>query len=174
MQVFRREEKRAGPAPPGASNQRCAKTNKNGTPVEIIVISTGVPFGGDKRDRTADLLNAIQTSRRYAAPAWGNIGKPLKSQAFSGLDFFKLLDFSVSCALDLSTSIVPFGGLRRKPFLFLPGPSEAQVFHPPIKGIGLQADFLHGGGGGNLPGPPSGANRFELGFVQVKRLAAFV
>ncbi|MDB7856570.1 hypothetical protein, partial [Intestinimonas butyriciproducens] len=56
----RREEKRAGPAPPEGSNQRCAKTNKNGTPVEIIVISTGVPFGGDKRDRTADLLNAIQ------------------------------------------------------------------------------------------------------------------
>ena len=24
------------------------------------MISTGVPFGGDKRDRTADLLNAIQ------------------------------------------------------------------------------------------------------------------
>ena len=41
-----------------------------------------VPFGGDKRDRTADLLNAIQVaSRRYAAPA-GDNNKTVATQGF--------------------------------------------------------------------------------------------
>ena len=50
----------------------CGKNKKK--PVETEV-STG--FGGDKRDRTADLLNAM-------AKQWG---KPLENRTFAGLNF---------------------------------------------------------------------------------------
>ncbi len=37
-----------------------AKATKNHPPKKVVYIHHSLKFGGDKRDRTADLLNAIQ------------------------------------------------------------------------------------------------------------------
>ena len=57
--------------------------------------------GGDKRDRTADLLNAIDGRLRVHQGQALQKEKPLKFKDFLRIRCFHALYFSASCALDL-------------------------------------------------------------------------
>ena len=58
------------------------------------------PFGGDKRDRTADLLNAIDGRVRVHQGQALQKEKTLKYKHFLRIRCFRALYFSASCALD--------------------------------------------------------------------------
>ncbi len=49
------------------------KYNKNRLPKKAVILQMFQKFGGDKRDRTADLLNAIQALSQLSYTPRGNI-----------------------------------------------------------------------------------------------------
>ena len=57
-------------------------------------------FGGDKRDRTADLLNAIDGRGSVRQGQALQKEKPLKYKDFLRIRYCRALYFSASCALD--------------------------------------------------------------------------
>ena len=58
----------------GAMGDFCASITKNRLPKKAVYIHRNLSFGGDKRDRTADLLNAIQAlSQLSYTPRWVTI-----------------------------------------------------------------------------------------------------
>ena len=57
--------------------------------------------GGDKRDRTADLLNAIDGRGSVRQGQALQKEKPLKYKGFLPISPFRTLYFSASCALEL-------------------------------------------------------------------------
>ena len=57
-------------------------------------------LGGDKRDRTADLLNAIDGRSRVHQGQALQKEKPLEFKDFLRIRCFRALYFSASCALD--------------------------------------------------------------------------
>ena len=57
-------------------------------------------FGGDKRDRTADLLNAIDGRGSVRQGQALQKEKPLKCKGFLLICPFRTLYFSASCALE--------------------------------------------------------------------------
>ena len=59
-----------------------------------------VAFGGDKRDRTADLLNAIDGRGSVRQGQALQKEKPLKYKGFFLICPFRTLYFSASCALE--------------------------------------------------------------------------
>ena len=65
---------------------------------ENVVFS--VVFGGDKRDRTADLLNAIDGRGSVRQGQALQKEKPLKYKGFFSISPFRTFYFSASCALD--------------------------------------------------------------------------
>ena len=74
-----------------------AENNKACTPQNT---SHKTCYGGDKRDRTADLLNAIDGRFRVHQGQALQKEKPLKYKHFLRIRYTRALYFSASCALD--------------------------------------------------------------------------
>ena len=73
----------------------CAKNKE-----EVVKSSRFTTFGGDKRDRTTDLLNAIDGRGSVRQGQALQKEKPLKSKGFLLICPFRTLYFSASCALE--------------------------------------------------------------------------
>ena len=84
--------------------------------------------GGDKRDRTADLLNAIDGRGSVRQGQALQKEKPLKCKGFLLICPFRALYFSASCALEFLNRL-----------LVLRGWLQPHFFYPAIERVGLQA-----------------------------------
>ena len=80
--------------PPGKVPRENKKEN-----LETVVVSR-FSCGGDKRDRTADLLNAIDGRGSVRQGQALQKEKPLKCKGFLLICPFRTLYFSASCALE--------------------------------------------------------------------------
>ena len=69
-------------------------------PFQVFSVHPTNFSGGDKRDRTADLLNAIDGRSRVHQGQARQKEKPLKYKDFLCIRCFRALYFSASCALD--------------------------------------------------------------------------
>ena len=74
-----------------------------------------MPFGGDKRDRTADLLNAIDGRGSVRQGQALQKEKTLKCKGFLLIFPFRALYFSASCALDLMIVLYIFVTIMQAP-----------------------------------------------------------
>ena len=84
-------------------------------------------FGGDKRDRTADLLNAIDGRGSVRQGQALQKEKPLKYKDFLLICPFRTFYFSASCALEFLNRL-----------LVLRGCLQPHFFYPAIERVGLQ------------------------------------